>query len=255
MKIFVVTHKNEFLENEIHLPLRVGGACIKNMPGFCDNTGENIAEKNRSYSELTAQYWIWKNFNTDYIGLCHYRRYFSKSLIAKILAPITKKPDTYLLSEDDVLRIMKKYEIILPKKRNYFIESVESHYANAHNHSDLQKVREIIGKHHPEYTEAFEEVMKKRSLHLYNMFIMNEKLFEKYSDWLFGILFRVEENIDFQNYDSYQERVFGFLGERLLNVWVMKNRLTVKKLPVANTFRIFWPGKIYNFLKRKYKGI
>lgn len=255
MKILVVTHKNEYLKNEIHWPILVGGARIWDMPGFRDNSGENIAEKNRFYSELTAQYWIWKNLQTDYLGLCHYRRYFTKNILTKILAPYTKKTDTYLLSNDDVLSIMQKYEIILPYKRNYFIETVESHYANAHNHSDLEKVREIIMTFYPEYKEAFEKVMKKRSLHLYNMFIMKEDLFREYSDWLFGILFRVEDAIDFQSYDTYQERVFGFLGERLLNVWVLKNSLQVKKLPVANTFRIFWPGKIYNFLIRKLRGV
>ncbi|MBQ9554583.1 DUF4422 domain-containing protein [bacterium] len=39
-----------------------------------------MSDKNQDYAELTAQYRVWKNFDlsdVDYVGFCHYRRYFS----------------------------------------------------------------------------------------------------------------------------------------------------------------------------------
>ena len=81
IKILVACHKSDtaIYQNDIYMPIQVGKALHANVElGFqCDNTGDNISEKNDSYCELTAIYWAWKNLkDIDYIGLCHYRRYF-----------------------------------------------------------------------------------------------------------------------------------------------------------------------------------
>ena len=44
-----------------------------------DREGESIADLNPYINECTGLYWIWKNAQEDYVGLCHYRRYFSFS--------------------------------------------------------------------------------------------------------------------------------------------------------------------------------
>ena len=76
--IFTMTHK-KFREPEdaIYVPLHVGRACSGDYGYAGDDTGDNISAKNCYYGELTGVYWVWKNVRTtDYVGICHYRRYF-----------------------------------------------------------------------------------------------------------------------------------------------------------------------------------
>ena len=66
------------------------------------------------------------------------------------------------------------------------------------------------------------------------MFISSKKIFDDYYNWLFDILFELESKIDISNYDDYNKRIFGFLSERLFNVWVKYQDLKLKEVPVYN---------------------
>ena len=78
VKIFVCFHNKEIpLLSEGLCPIYVGNEQIHSGRIIQDCEGENIHEKNPRYGELTALYWIWKNYKgKENIGLCHYRRYF-----------------------------------------------------------------------------------------------------------------------------------------------------------------------------------
>lgn len=73
--LFVVTHKEVNKIPEGRVLIGVGRNDIKNVEVY-DCAGENIAEKNANYCELTALYWIWKNSDAETIGMEHYRRFF-----------------------------------------------------------------------------------------------------------------------------------------------------------------------------------
>ena len=67
------------------------------------------------------------------------------------------------------------------------------------------------------------------------MMICRKELFDEYCEWLFDILFRLETQVDYKDYSDYQKRIFGFMSERLLNVWVIYKNLKVKELRTVNT--------------------
>ena len=132
------------------------------------------------------------------------------------------------------------------------IETSYSHYVHSHPSEPLDKVKEIIELHYPEYAEAFHIAMNSTRSHRFNMFVMKKELLHHYCIWLFDILFQLEQTIDISSYDDYNKRVYGFIGERLLDVYLIKNNITYKELPVLFLEQENWMKKGFFFLKRKF---
>lgn len=242
-KIFVVTHKNfNVITDDIYQPIGVGDDNQLSRDYIRDNTADNISEKNKSFCEMTALYWMWKNISLEdenkIVGLVHYRRYFFDK--------------GSILSRVNIEEIMSGTDIVVPKKRNYYITSVENHYKRSHEYNDLNLAKKIVEQFHPDYTSSFDKVMKDSRLSLYNMFLTKSYILNEYCTWLFPILFKLEESIDTSKYDSYQKRVIGFLAERLFNVWLEKNknRFSIKHLKVVNTDGEGKVKKIIPFVKK-----
>ena len=247
-KILVATHINyTFPNDDLYQPIRVGKALSKDdFEHLSDESGENISTKNRNFSELTALYWAWKNNyfrGYDYCGLVHYRRYFKGDL------PFGK---TSILSEREIENYLETYDVVLPRKRKYYVETVRDHYAHAHHEKDLDALNGIILEKHPEYINTFDAQMNRRELYLYNMFVIKKELFDNYMEWLFDILFELEKRVNISEYDNYQARVFGFLAERLFNVWLQYHQLKTKEVKVVNLEGENLILKAVNMLKRKY---
>lgn len=123
---------------------------------------------------------------------------------------------------------MEKYDIILPQKEYIVNYSLEEQWYKIHNKKDLDICKDIINEKFPEYINYFEQVYKSHGFYAFNMFIAKRKIIEKYCEWLFDILFELEKRIDLSSYDQYNQRIFGFLSERLFNVWIEKNSKDLK---------------------------
>jgi hypothetical protein len=237
----------------IYIPVFAGKS---NFPESCeiigDDTGENISSKNKYYSELTGIYWVWKNKQADITGTCHYRRfltnrkepiyyqikrllYFAIGLHKKryglIYTNNIKKFGDAILKKDEIIRILESYDAIFPQQRKLKY-SVKEHFSRYHDIRDLDILKEIIQEKHPEYLPAFDKVMNGNRLYANNMFILRKNDYDHCMEWWFAMLFEFEERINKADYEGYQQRIMGFIAERLLTIWVYHQNLRIKELPV-----------------------
>ena len=250
IKILIAIHKPYWVPDDpVYLPLHVGREGKPDIGFTGDNTGDNISGKNASFCELTGLYWAWKNLQADYVGLVHYRRYFTRREVGNVAA---RKEQ--ILSSQDWEQLLQKTPVVVADKRNYYIETNRSHYNHAHPRAGLDVTEEIIRELCPEYLEAFQLVMDRTWAHMFNMLVMRRDLFDAYCQWLFSVLSELEKRLDTSSFDAYNTRVFGFVGERLLDVWLEKNRIPYAEQNVSFMEKQNWLKKGGLFLKRKFWG-
>ena len=224
MTIYVVTHEKAqpCLPDGYRL-ISVGGAAADAPPGASDSSGDNISEKNACYCELTAAYWIWKNGTSDIVGLMHYRRFLTTH-------PFSRKA---YISENEVKKLLEGYDFIAgPLFRNK--PSVASVMSDGVRERDFGLLREVMSELHPEMLTVFDGVFAGDRTYFCNIAVARKTDWDEYCGWLFPILFEAEKHIDICAKDSYQRRVFGFLAERLFNVWLAYKKVDVCYAPVYN---------------------
>ena len=237
--ILICCHKHDYCyHGDGFFPIQVGKAVSSlDLPMQGDDEGDNISAMTPYYCELTAHYWYWKNRpHTRYVGLCHYRRYFDFAHPVLPLRNVRIVPqsaaDGWLSGLPDLDKVFSRYDIVLAKRKVYPL-SLRYDYAMYHIVNDISILEEVIAELTPEYSKAFDEVINcGNRLSHFNMFITRDIVFEEYSEWLFTILEEVGRRICISGYKD-QARVFGYLAERLLNVYVRARKLKVKYVPVV----------------------
>lgn len=244
IKIYISCHKKCFVpEHPLLYPIQVGAALApERFAGMLhDDEGDNISEKNRSYCELTAQYWAWKNDSADYYGFFHYRRYMS---FAEEKLPTNVFGDAELecIDEQTLERlglsaehaqqmrdVIEKYDIIstTPVQLKLLNRNAKTNYEqycvpDYQYAEDLDVLLDIIREKYPQYYDtAYEYLHKAEAGYFCNMFIMKRELFEEYSAWLFDILAEHERRRDYTDYTVAGYRVSGYLAERLFGIYYL----------------------------------
>lgn len=232
VKIFAVTHK-VFMPppDSMYVPLQAGRACHEPLGYLGDDTGENISKLNAYYSELTGVYWVWKNYHAaDIVGICHYRRY----MIAE---------DGHLYQEADIKRLLSEYEMIVTKKLELRMPYYDG-FAATHDEKDLIETGRVVAEKYPDYAPLFEQMVHQKETYFANMMVCKKTLYDAYCAWLFDILFEVQRRIDTTGYDNYRKRVYGFLSEFLLTVWIAKNRISVYESRVGMSAEKYETGAL-----------
>ena len=240
IKLFVCCHQPvQVPRHPLLFPIQVGTALTsQKFSGFLhDDTGENISIKNRAYCELTAQYWVWKNIEADYYGFFHYRRYLYPEISTSQPYRIAGKPTLHLLDKlgyNNFSELIKNYDLILPIGENMHIP-VREHYARApyHHRKDLELIEQLVKQKYPEMSLALESYFSGTICYFGNIYIMRKEIFYDYCSWLFSLLEEFDHNADKKEYTSQEQRVDGYIAERLLGVYLRykQDNLRVLELP------------------------
>lgn len=242
--IVVAAHKPYWMPPDpMYIPVQVGAVGKAPIKGFRrDDEGKNISFRNARYCELTALYWALYNVEADYIGLVHYRRHFSGS------------GEGETLSTHDAQCLLERAPVILPKRRNYYIETLGAHYSHTHDASHLDALQDVVEELEPDFTEGLERHLLERSGHMFNMMVMRRDLLEEFCGWMFPILFEAEQRIRFDNLSPFQERLMGRLSELLVDVWIEHFGVDYVEQPVTEMEKTNWIKKGGAFLMAKAFG-
>jgi hypothetical protein len=244
MKLYVVAHKRARMPKDpLYVPIQVGSG--PDLYPVRDNTGDQIAEKNPNFCELTAMYWIWKNVTEDVVGIAHYRRYMTRG-------PLSRR----IIGREDVKDLLQTADLLVPRPLCMRNETVLEQFGQRHDPKDLLACGQVIRELFPEYAPDFDRMLGKHYFYQYNMIVADKRIYDEYMSWLFPILFALEERVSVDRYDAYNRRLFGFLSERLLDVWLSHGGgRTYREMSYINTETADWTygaRNIKNALKEKY---
>lgn len=178
-----------------------------------DDTGDNISQKNPQYCEMTAHYWIWKNVHdTEYVGVCHYRRFFGIDLSGNNIKEV--------MADTDVLMV----------EPSWHIDSVYSYFAKFMGAENMTILSMVMKKRFPEYFKTLEKICDGIKFHPFNMLLCRKDLFDDYCQWIFTILEECEKHIKLVSYTNAR-RALAYMAELLTGVYFIHRQLRIKSVP------------------------
>jgi hypothetical protein len=275
--ILICTHKPyNIIQNDIMKSILVGAyKHSDNFTFFRDDVGENISNKNDTYCELTALYWAWKNLDEsyDYVGLFHYRRYltFNDKAIYKRFFPNLHKISSLIhkYNHNHILKLCNSFDIIMIEKERLKAPSYRQSHSDEfmtkmffYNAEVANLVLDILDKQYPNSSEELRKILYNQEyssyLHLKNMFFMKRKYFNQYMEFLFNILFELEQRLSTEQYKHINiSRRFGYISEILINVF-LKTQITeeilIKEFNLTKAFNLELNSTFLNKAKAKIKA-
>ncbi len=231
MKIYVISHKyiDAGRYPESYQNLLVGAYNKEHTYDnyYYDDIGDNISRKNPNYCELTGLYSIWKNSSEDIVGIVHYRRFFTTNRFSS--------SSKYFYNTKLIYKKLKKYDAIVGEKVFSNTENVAKDYGKFHFAKDWNILKNIIKNDFNSYYDDFCKIENGDWFYPYNMIITKRDIFNNYCKWLFSVLNEVEKRTDISRYSTQQARIYGFMSERLLALWLIHNNVNVFEAPVVQT--------------------
>lgn len=179
---------------------------------------KNCYLDHRYFCELGGLYKLWKQVNTDIVGLEHYRRFFTDN---------DAVPGT-ILTEDKIKNILSSHDIIM--SLNYLSSpnvltwmAQEKHNPTASTNTIVKEMlfkwlmylRDYYSTEFVDYT--MNRMLTERNYYGCNMFIGNKRVVDYYARFLFPTLERF--TIDVMR-RKREPRLYGYLSEYIMGYWM-----------------------------------
>ncbi|MBR1807151.1 MAG: DUF4422 domain-containing protein [Selenomonadaceae bacterium] len=225
---YVVTHKKISLDLPDGYRIIHAGHVLstETFGELVDDAGENISRLNLYLNEVTALYWLWKHTRQSHVAFVHYRRFFTVD-------------GQNILTAHEATEILREFDIIVNEcKFGYVPERDWKIMLSGRKIADraLSSMRKFIALRQPDYLDAFDRVTGSFGVFCYEIFVTRQNIFDAYCAWLFSFIVDAAEyflsagEIDASDPNEY--RAMSFLTEHLLTVWLLKNHLRIKPLPI-----------------------
>lgn len=187
------------------IPIQVGSTLSdERIADITDDIGDNISERNRHYSETTALYWMWKNAEADYLGLCHYRRLW------KDLDAIVDK------LQNDV------FDVVMPLPTLVEPSVMEGHLKH-YTPRVWNIMMDVLRRRSHEYYEAAKTIYAENIFYASNMLIAKRHVLNQLCVWMFPMVMEVETIVG-DLPDPYYNRYCGFCTEQLITLYFLYNK-------------------------------
>lgn len=194
-------------------PLQAGAALTESrIAELLDNEGDNISIKNPNYSELTAAYWIGKHGTAEYLGLYHYRRILDVG-----------EEELYRMQANDI-------DVVLPYPSMHY-PNIQEHHKRYLKDSDWDAMLQALDELEPSYGAALPRLFEGSFFYNFNMMIAKKEIYQRYCNWMFPILARVEE-LSIPKGNERKDRYIGYLGESLTTLFFLYHE---KDFRIAHT--------------------
>lgn len=179
---------------------------------------KNCYLDHRYFCELGGLYKLWKQVNTDIVGLEHYRRFFTDN---------DAVPGT-ILTEDKIKNILSSHDIIMslnhlssPNVLTWMAQ--EKHNPTASTNTIVKEMlfkwlmylRDYYSTEFVDYT--MNRMLTERNYYGCNMFIGNKRVVDDYARFLFPTLERF--TIDVMR-RKREPRLYGYLSEYIMGYWM-----------------------------------
>lgn len=231
IKIFVshrIDQDSETIDNPLYIPVRCG-AVFDEREGVTmlgDDTGDNISEKSKQYTDLAVLYWAWKNIDADYYGFCNNKEYLAFD------APIEEKntannstwknytriqlnrqfQEDYGLNNKNLWKTIVRYDVVVPGcidvKEESFIKEYYKAMAYTLDTNDLDCYLNIVKEVVPDIYAVAKNRIEASEFRYYFAFIMNKKQFNCFCNYLFSILSLLCERTNMTQYSLQRKQTF-----------------------------------------------